>query len=304
MELRERKPPTLKEKFSDHYKNRDFTVKKTQINTIGVAFFWGMWISLFIEGHILTFQLYGDNWIKTGVIFVLIWFSAWQSFINWFGTYLVDVSKVDAAVKEKHHPGILETPTGWYNCPNCQVDVPPRSFHCKYCNKCVLKRDHHCFFTNSCIGFYNERFFIIMCISLIWCNAFASFLQVTYLNQTIPLSLFGILNYFAPVAFFQMLFGNMTFFQFFLTLHLFFTVGCFFSAIFFTYYHLFLICYGMTSFESTKKMNIYSHDTVLDNLRSVFGALRWIPLQFIFPFRVDQIDDGVNWNIRKRVKGN
>lgn len=185
-----------------------------------------------------------------------------------------------------------------------QVDVPPRSFHCKYCNKCILKRDHHCFFTNSCIGFYNERFFLILCVALVFCNGLALYLQVTYLNQTIPLTTLDILNYFAPVAFFQVLFGKVTFFQFLITIHLFFTVACFFSAIFFMYWHFFLMCYGMTSYESKRRANVYSHDSVLENVRSVFGSLRWIPLQFIYPFKVDQIDDGVNWNIRKRVKGN
>lgn len=188
-------------------------------------------------------------------------------------------------------------------CFVLQVDAPPRSHHCSYCNKCVLKRDHHCFFTSSCVGFYNERFFIVLCISLIICNGFGTFLQMSYLNQTIPLSLFQIYNYFAPVALFQWLFGNMTFIQFFITVHLLPTVGCFFAAIFFSAFHLFIIVNGMTSYEISKKQNPYSRTSKLDNIRSVFGDLKWIPLQFVYPFAVNQIDDGISWNTRKRVKG-
>lgn len=121
MELRERKPPTLKERLSDHYKNRDFQVKEHQLNVGGIYFYWGMWISLFFECQLLTVLLYGDNLIKTFLFILLIWFSAFQCFINWMGTYFVDSSRVDASVKEKHHPGTMETPPGWYNCPNCQV---------------------------------------------------------------------------------------------------------------------------------------------------------------------------------------
>ena len=121
MEMRERKPPTLKEKLTDHYKNRDFTVKDKDLKTSGVYFFWGMWLSLFIEGQIITVLMYGDDWVKTAGLLLVIWFLAWQSFINWMGTYFVESSKVDSSVKEKHHPGTLETPPGWYNCPKCQV---------------------------------------------------------------------------------------------------------------------------------------------------------------------------------------
>lgn len=121
MELRERKPPSLKEKLSDHYQKRDFTVKEKDLNQIGVSFFWIMWISLLVEGQILTYILYGDDILVTCFVFIVIWFLAWQSFINWMGTYFVEVSQVDSTIKEKHHPGTVETPAGWYNCPSCQV---------------------------------------------------------------------------------------------------------------------------------------------------------------------------------------
>ena len=153
------------------------------------------------------------------------------------------------------------------------------------------------------MGFYNERFFIVLCISLIFSNGLGTFLQVTYLNQSIPLSFFQVFNSFAPVALFQWLFGQMTFFQFYITVHLFFTAACFFAAIFFSIFQLFVVVNGLTSYEVSKKANPFSRSSKLDNLRSVFGDLKWIPLQFIYPFGVNQIDDGINWNIRKRVKG-
>ena len=42
------------------------------------------------------------------------------------------------------------------------------SKHCKKCDRCISGFDHHCRFINLCIGEKNYRWFVWMCISVIF----------------------------------------------------------------------------------------------------------------------------------------
>lgn len=185
-----------------------------------------------------------------------------------------------------------------------QVDAPPRSHHCVLCNKCVLKRDHHCFFTGTCVGFYNQRFFVMFCFYMIWGNAFALFLQLSYLNESILVFSSEAVTFIPLVAIYKFLFGQITFGSLFLIVHVCFCVICLIVAVFFSAWQVLIISQGLTSFEAWKQIRAYQ-GTYSENFKSVFGSFCYFPLQFLFPFKVDQDGNGYVWEVRnRRVKGN
>jgi hypothetical protein len=121
MELKERKTQTtLKEKLSDHYRNRDFAAKKRDLGKLGVNFFWGMTISLFIESQFFLIPHLFSGWYTVGLI-ALVWFTMFGTTINWMGMYFASTSYVEKELKSKHFPESTETPSGWAYCPTCQV---------------------------------------------------------------------------------------------------------------------------------------------------------------------------------------
>ena len=173
-----------------------------------------------------------------------------------------------------------------------QLDAPPRSFHCNHCNVCILKRDHHCFFTNSCVGFYNQRFFVLFCFYMIWGNVFALYLQLSYLHEFLPLNTWEFMTYLPMITIFKFLLGYLTFLQFLLICHVTFCIFCLIGGIFFFGLQMSLISQGVTTYEAWKKPSVYGEKTVLENFHTVFGPIRWLPLQMLLPFRIDQKGDG------------
>lgn len=181
-----------------------------------------------------------------------------------------------------------------------QVDAPPRSFHCTHCNACILKRDHHCFFSDSCIGFYNQRFFILYIVYMVWGNIWALYLQITYLNDVYPLnSFYDFFSFFPLVAIVQFLLGKFSILNAILMIQIPLCCLCLCAAVFFLLFELMLILKGVTSYESHRTGPIYDQG-IGNNIRSVFGPIKTIPLQILFPlFRVDQQSDGSQWEITK-----
>lgn len=84
-----------------------------------------------------------------------------QVFSNLYRMLLSNATVTDTSLML---PSVLHT--GWYYCPTCQLNAPPRSHHCPVCQVCVLKRDHHCMFTGNCVGHKNHRFFLMFCVYL------------------------------------------------------------------------------------------------------------------------------------------
>lgn len=300
MEVRERKAQTpLKEKLSDHYRKRDFTPKKKDVSKLGIAFFWGMTISLFLESVFYLIPHIFSGWNM--VIFILLAiFTLFLTTINWMGMFFGSTGFVDKELSKKHFPQATETPRGWKYCPTCQVDAPPRSFHCTHCNACILKRDHHCFFSDSCIGFYNQRFFILYIVYMVWGNIWALYLQITYLNDVYPLnSFYDFFSFFPLVGIVQFLLGKFSILNAILMIQIPLCCLCLCAAVFFLLFELMLILKGVTSYESHRTGPIYDQG-IGNNIRSVFGPIKTIPLQILFPlFRVDQQSDGSQWEITK-----
>lgn len=121
MEVRERKAQApLKEKLSDHYRKRDFTPKKKDVSKLGIAFFWGMTISLFLESVFYLIPHIFSGWNM--VIFILLAiFTLFLTTINWMGMFFGSTGFVDKELSKKHFPQATETPRGWKYCPTCQV---------------------------------------------------------------------------------------------------------------------------------------------------------------------------------------
>lgn len=184
-----------------------------------------------------------------------------------------------------------------------QVDVPPRAYHCKHCGKCMLKRVHHCFLTGSCIGFYNQRFFIMFCL---WSSVSLGFcvkLQLSYLHADLPLNSLEIFTYLPPVALVKLIMAKISIAQAFLIVHFFITAGSLVTAMISFLWHIFLLLEGVTMYEGFKGIRCYA-GTKMENIKSVFGSILYIPVLIFVPYRFDQSDDGIQWKLRrKRVKG-
>ncbi|XP_061174800.1 probable palmitoyltransferase ZDHHC24 [Saccostrea echinata] len=303
MELKERRAQaTLKEKLSDHYRKREFKPSKRDISNLGVNFFWGMTFSLFFISQFILIPNLFSGWYMIGMI-ALVWFTMFETTINWMGMYFGSTSYVEKELRAKHFPEATENPTGWQYCLTCQVDAPPRSFHCSYCNACVLKRDHHCFFSNSCIGFYNQRFFMLFILYMVWGTIFALYLLISYLNEFHPItSYYEILTFFPLATIAQFLLGYLSFLNAFVIILIVLCLLCLAAAIFFLIFEIMLMCKGMTSYEMHKTGPIYDKG-LGNNIRSIFGPIKTIPLQIICPlFPVDQQNDGSKWEYT-RIKG-
>lgn len=86
-----------------------------------------------------------------------------------------------------------------------------------------------------------------------------------------------------------------------LMIHIALCAICLCAALFFLFFETILMFKGMTSYESQRTGPIYDQG-ILNNIRSVFGPIKTIPLQIICPlFSVDQQNDGCIWE-NTRIK--
>lgn len=184
------------------------------------------------------------------------------------------------------------------------MDIPPRAFHCDYCGKCMLKRAHHCFVTSSCIGFYNQKYFIMFSLWSVIASSWLVYLQLLYLNIELPVSEASFIIYLPPVTLFKFIMGSITFGQAFVVTHLFMNIPMIITGGFFLFWHSLLTVEGATNYEAKLRKFPYK-GTVNQNLKSVFGSVFYIPLLVLYPFKLEQDGDGIQWKSRaKRVKGN
>ena len=171
-------------------------------------------------------------------------------------------------------------PDGWRYCPDCDLNLPPRSHHCKLCDECILQRDHHCWFAGYCIGYHNYRYYVVMVTHMVlaglYCNIFNLTFVVTVKGS---LTLFTFLSYVAPH--FGWMFGYYD--KYVLCVTALTTIGTVLLFIFswLLYIQLVQIVYGQTKYEQKKGIFVFNQG-VFHNFREVFGR-RWF-LVFWFPW--------------------
>ncbi len=176
-------------------------------------------------------------------------------------------------------------------CSTCKADIPFRAHHCAVCDVCVLKRDHHCIFTGTCIGYYNQKYFVIMCFYITagslwgWCET-TSYIYYDFLAESW-------LDYFVPWAMVQCITGRVAL-SHVLALTLVYALlipGVMGLVIFI--WQMVIIPQGKTSHEVMKKIPISRIDSYGERYRDVFG--RFWPVNFLFPVW-SQTGNGVDWN--------
>lgn len=126
-------------------------------------------------------------------------------------------------------------------------------------------------------------------------------MQMTYLNMDLPLYSTSFITYIPPVTLHQLIIGNITLGQAFIVAHFFVCAPVFLVALFFFLWHLLFVFEGVTKYEAYHNNFAYKGSRI-QNINYVFGSLLYIPLLIVFPFRLPQQGDGIEW--KKRVKAN
>lgn len=167
----------------------------------------------------------------------------------------------------------------------------------------MLKQIHHCYLTGSCIGFHNQKFFVIFCLWSAISLGFCLKLQLSYLQEYLPLLSWEIFTYIPPVTLLKWILGYINLGQTIIIFHLSICVVSFLAALLTFFWHIFIIFEGVTMHEGFKGNYAYA-GTRTENIRSVFGSLLHIPVLIFVPYRFEETADGIQWKLRcKRVKG-
>lgn len=144
----------------------------------------------------------------------------WSSMIlSLFLMINVCVNFVFVVMRQGHCFPVVNAPSSWKMCYDCEYLVPTNAHHCILCHRCVVLRDHHCFFTGSCVCRSNQRYFIIYCFYCGFGSLYGLILALRYVHMTIPE--WSLYEYLPFVSFFEWLFGYITFEVFFLSVLLF-----------------------------------------------------------------------------------
>ena len=132
------------------------------------------------------------------------------------------------------------------------------------------------------------------------------FLQLSYLHMDFHLLSASSITYILPVTLHQWIMGYISFGQLFLVVHFYTCIIAFLMSVFLFCWQSLLIVFGFTSHEAWKNIIAFQGNSTAENIRSVFGKIRYIPLLIFIPWRFENLgnNDGIHWNIRyKRVKG-
>ena len=189
--------------------------------------------------------------------------------------------------------------TGWQHCLTCQLDVPPRSHHCSMCNRCILKRDHHCFFAGACIGYYNQRHFFFFLIYTILHCAFAIYLQLSYVNLSVPFT-DNYLTYIMPAFFLQYVTGDVSLGSVLLLLHSYDLLAHLVCAFLFLVWQAVIIVKGQTSYEAWKGVKLYNNGTI-SNVVAVFGLPAYYCLVPFVALQFPMDGDGCRWVFNSKL---
>ena len=202
-------------------------------------------------------------------------FMAYGVFANLYMMILTNSTVKDESLSL---PSVLHQ--GWYYCPNCQMNAPPRAHHCPICDICVMKRDHHCIFTGNCVGYKNHRYFVVMALYLWLGCVYAVLFNLDYFSSILGgLGINTWLKLVFPLV--AYLLSYVTLYQLFILI----VAGiCFMALFMFTSlisFQVFFITRGQTQFECKKKIREYNRG-LKDNWIEVLGK-QWY-LTWLSPF--------------------
>lgn len=317
------KPKSLKEKIKAHY-NRKLEPKSATAPRV-MFFAHGVLLLYVIMKFVIPFALSKfDPWsiylCKVFVTFLFI-----NCIVNWmcvilyssampitrdrpylskimhdqppdkFVPYLSQVANGHAGLNGLEVPPIEKDQAPWEFCSLCNIYIPPRTHHCDVCKRCILKRDHHCYLMGNCVGYYNQRYFIVLAFYVGFVGIVASYFNIQYLKAHYWKDT-SYWEYFPPVTIFKSIFGDVPHEIAIMVTQMY--LNFFFGPIGLFYFlaQMFLVIEGKTSYEIAKKIPVRSNNSVIDHFRSVFGGL-W-QLNFIFPAQIlfRQPGDGTQWD--------
>jgi palmitoyltransferase len=221
-----------------------------------------------------------------------------QCIINWLLTFFTNTSTTNET-PATDTPGLPlfltdDLPSG--HCNRCQLQMPFRAHHCKLCGRCILKRDHHCYFTGVCIGYFNQRFFIMLTFYIVWAGIFGYTFIPAYIDSQLTTGDYW--DYILPVTLYHFLFtdhiNHVILFSMIQISCLWWTTLA--GIGFFCWQVGYVVPRGITTHEATFAAgNVRCMAGVRNNFRDVFGPL-WM-LNFLFPVTVffQQPSNGRQW---------
>ena len=328
------KPPSeaksLMDKWKNHYQGKGQDEETTRLsNIMSALYFWFICVTMLYVTNMFVIPYCFSDVLPEMTVYtlkVLCCFVFVQCVANWACVKLYktsyktsrdrpDLHKYlweaypEEALSNGYHsnghvPSHLAQPEKsalpWEQCHICQQMKPPRAHHCKLCNTCILKRDHHCYMTGVCIGYYNQRYFVILNFyvgmsSLVGMCFLLHYMYRTFWPAADPFDLF------LPVTCYHWFYGSVSLHHLLMVTHLYTFCWTTPMCCAFFFWQIFVIWQGKTSQEVTKETRIRSITTVAENFRSVFGPF-W-GLNFILPAQIlyRQEGDGSSWpNLKRR----
>jgi len=182
----------------------------------------------------------------------------------------------------------------WSLCEKCESDKPPRAHHCILCKTCILKRDHHCYLVGNCIGFYNQRYFVVLTFYALFGGLFCFYHTYTY-NAAEVFHVLSYADYFFPATIFRWILGYLSLFHCVVTVQM--TLNILFIVFGLVYFpaQIIVICQGKTLQECKKLVRMQCTLPIQERFRSVFGDY-WL-LNFLCPmtFVLKQKENGTSW---------
>ena len=242
----------------------------------GVPFFWTHTLFLLYTSTRVTIPIVVEE--TTGwYLFYFVNFIFIEAVVNWF---------LISRIKKISKRDLSQAASGeWKNCDRCQTVAPPRSHHCPICDTCILRRDHHCYFTGSCIGHSNQRRFIVLLVYLVLGSVLGFVLNIMYVNMKMPLKS-EFMYYLPMLSLYRYLFtGDLSAGLLLILLQGYLCVFTLVSACGYLAVEIVLTVKGQTQFESDKNIVTY-RQSVIQNIRAVFGSLWLLPIHFILPISI------------------
>merc|ERR1711976_855735 len=201
----------------------------------------------------------------------------WEKHVRGFGDD--DKKEIQNGVSDssKSGMGVLR----WRYCVICKMNAPPRAHHCTLCDRCILKRDHHCYMSGVCIGYYNQRYFIVLNFYIAIASLVGLYFIYIFASETfLPRASWS--DLFLPLTIWQWAWNSgISMVDMFIVFQLRTLWWTGFTALAFFSWQIILLVLGKTDHEVKKKTKVRYTGTIRQSFRSVFG-LCW-PVNFILP---------------------
>ena len=322
---------SLWQKWENHYYGREQNPNLTRMsNRLSVSYFLfictsELYVALryVIPWYYVELDPWTQYWIKVFCVFIFI-----QTIANWLCVTFTSTNIFKTADKPDPTNKKQQTPEtefislcmhdiedvqpvsansvsdkqkhvfGWRRCEECDIDQPPRAHHCRICRKCILKRDHHCYMSGVCVGFWNQRYFVIMNFYIAIASIYGVICIYSYYVHHVHADWLWT-DFVLPWTLVKWLTGSFDFHMMLMTFHLYTLWWTGPVAASFFFWQMLLIYRGLTNREFRSNLRVRCTASVSDKFRSVFGAF-WL-INFIFPAQIifRQVGDGVHWkNVR------